>query len=231
MVTAPRPAPVATEFEETLQLAFQNQLLFTVTGQKPFVMIYDFGELPIRDFYTRLEVFRQLLRPGPANVEWFLSQGPLVPERNRNSDWIFFYNRKAIERLLQNPEARENFNRAGVNFQTAQDAIDFMTKRFSDRVKMGRNLSLRDELVMGTLLGYPPSDVVAFSNRAANGRIIQLAIEDRDKIPYLIATHKTYLPSDSPVFERLRVQAQAAMIWFTGQRQAGRSLLSILLGI
>jgi hypothetical protein len=193
-------------------------------------LITDYGLLPVRDFFNRLEIFRQALRPGPANLEWFFSKGPWNPERSRPNDWIFFYNRKAIERLLQDPEAVDNFARAGVKFNTPQEAVDFMIKRFSNREVTGTKLSFRDDLVLGTLLGYPPSDVLAYANRRDGARTINWVIEDREGVPYYIATYRSYLPSGSPIFERLGTQAHATMIWFTGQRRAGRSLLSILLG-
>jgi hypothetical protein len=230
LIHAPPEQKVKAEFEETLQLAFQNQLLFTVAGQKPFVLITDYGLLPVRDFFNRLEMFRQALRPGLANLEWFFSKGPWNPQRDRPNDWIFFYNRKAVARLLQDPEVVDNFERAGVRFDTPQDAIDFMIKRFSNREATGTKLSFKDDLILGTLLGYPPSDVLAYANRREGARTINWVIEDRDSVPYYIATYRTYLPSDSPIFERLGAQSYAAMKWFIVQRRSGRSLLNILLG-
>jgi hypothetical protein len=230
VINAPAEQTVNAEFEETLQLAFQNQLLFTVSGQKPFVLITDYGLLPVRDFFNRLEMFRQALRPGPANLEWFFSKGPWDPHKGRPNDWIFFYNRKAVARLLQDPEAVDNFARAGVKLNTPQEAVDFMIKRFSSREVTGTKLSFRDDVVLGTLLGYPPSDVLAYANRQGGARTVNWVIEDYDGIPYYIATYRSYLSSESPIFERLGAQAHAAMIWFSAQRRAGRSLLSILLG-
>lgn len=218
------------EFEKTLQSAFQNQLLFAVTGQKPFVLITDHGFLPVKDFFNRLEMFRRALRPGRANLEWFLSQGPWNPERGRPNNWIFFYNRKALAALLQNPEALQNFERAGASFNTPQEVIDFMIKRFANREAAGAKLSFADDLILGTLLGYPPSDVAAYANRLEGGRTVNWSIEDRDGVSYYIATYRSYLSLEAPVFAKLRDQSHAAMTWFTSQRRAGRSLLSILLG-
>jgi hypothetical protein len=230
VINAPAEQKVNAEFEQTLQLAFQNQLLFTVAGQKPFVLITDYGLLPVREFFNRLEMFRQTLRPGPANLEWLISKGPLNPQKDRPNDWIFFYNREAVARLLQDSDAVDNFERAGVKFDTPQNAIDFMIKRFSNREVTGTKLSFKDDLILGTLLGYPPSDVLAYANHREGARTINWVIEDHDRVPYYIATYRSYLPSDSPIFDRLRDQSHAAMKWFIDQRRRRRSLLNILLG-